>query len=363
MRLCTIILLTGVLAAPLVAQRPAAAQPAAPAAERDTTAKPTPIPNEQSSVTDHTIRIGNQVVAYRATAATMLLKNEKDEAIGSLYYTAYTRTGTADQSQRPIAFIYNGGPGSASAWLHMGAFGPRRVVTSDAAFTPPPPYQMVDNPSTLIDVTDMVFIDPIGTGFSKPVGKGTGKDFWGVDEDAKSLAQFISQYISKSGRWSSPKYLIGESYGTTRSAVLGNRLQRDGITLNGIVLISSVLDFETLLFSAGHDLSYELYLPSYAATAAYHKVIPAPSNMTTFLAEVRRFAMGDYAAALAAGATLPADRKAQIAKQVAAYTGLSEDYLIKSDLRVPLRAFMAELQRSRGLLTGRLDSRFSGPLL
>ncbi|HEV2671162.1 MAG TPA: hypothetical protein VGU74_08730 [Gemmatimonadales bacterium] len=368
MRLCTIMLLAGLLTAPLVAQRPNTAQAAAPAAERDTTkAAPTPIPNEQSSVTDHSIRIGNQLVPYRATAATMLLKNEKDESIGVLYYTAYTRPDAKDASQRPIAFIYNGGPGSASAWLHMGAFGPRRIVTTDAAPTPPPPYQLVDNQSSLIDVTDMVFIDPIGTGFSKPVGKGTGKDFWGVDEDAKALAQFISQYVSRNGRWSSPKYLIGESYGTTRSAVLGNRLERDGVSLNGIVLISTVLDFETLLFAPGHDLSYALYLPSYAATAAYHKVIPAPPaqppNMAAYLAEVRRYAMGDYAAALAAGATLPADRKVQVAKQLAAYTGLSEDYLLKADLRVPLREFMAELQRSRGLVTGRLDSRFSGPLL
>src|SRR5881628_186031 len=360
MRLYTVILLSSILASSLPAQRPNAA---AAASDRDTTAKPAPIPNEQSSVTDHTIRIGGQLVPYRATAATMLLKNDKDEAIGSLYYTAYTRTGAGDPSQRPLAFIYNGGPGSASAWLHMGAFGPRRIVTTDAGPTPPPPYQVVDNQSSLIDVSDMVFIDPIGTGFSKPVGKGTGKDFWGVDEDAKALAQFISQYVSRAGRWASPKYLIGESYGTTRSAVLGNRLQRDGIALNGIVLISSVLDFETLLFSPGHDLSYELYLPSYAATAAYHKVIPAPSNVGAFLAEVRRYAMGEYAAALAVGAALPSDHRAQVAKQLAAYTGLSEDYLIKSDLRVPLRQFMAELQRSRGLVTGRLDSRFSGPLL
>src|SRR5438034_4750507 len=347
MRFCTIIMLATVFAAPLRAvQRPAAA----PTSDRDTTkAAPTPIPNETSSATDHTIRIGGQLIPYRATAATMLLKNEKDEAIGALYYTAYTRTDAKDPSQRAISFIYNGGPGSASAWLHMGAFGPRRVVTTDAAPTPPPPYQMVDNPNSLIDVTDMVFIDPIGTGFSKPVGKGTGKDFWGVDEDAKALAQFISQYVSRNGRWASPKYLIGESYGTTRSAVLGSRLERDGISLNGIVLISSVLDFETLLFSAGHDLSYELYLPSYAATAAYHKVIPAPANMSAFLTEVRRYAMGDYASALAAGATLPADRKAAVAKQVAAYTGLSEDYVMRANLRVNLRQFMAELQRSRGL--------------
>ncbi len=360
MRFCTIIMLATVFAAPLRAvQRPAAA----PTSDRDTTkAAPTPIPNETSSATDHTIRIGGQLIPYRATAATMLLKNEKDEAIGALYYTAYARTDAKDPSQRAISFIYNGGPGSASAWLHMGAFGPRRIVTTDAAFTPPPPYQIVDNQSSLIDVTDMVFIDPIGTGFSKPVGKGTGKDFWGVDEDAKALAQFISQYVSRNGRWASPKYLIGESYGTTRSAVLGNRLERDGMSLNGIVLISSVLDFETLLFAPGHDLSYELYLPSYAATAVYHKVIPAPANLGGFLTEVRRYAMGEYTAALAAGATLPADRKAAVAKQVAAYTGLSEDYLLKADLRVNLRQFMAELQRARGLVTGRLDSRFSGPL-
>ncbi|OLD88180.1 MAG: hypothetical protein AUG85_05160 [Gemmatimonadetes bacterium 13_1_20CM_4_66_11] len=359
MRFCTIILVASMLATPLGAQRP---NTTAAAADRDTTAKATPIPNEASSATDHTIRFGGQLVPYRATAATMLLKNDKDESIGVLYYTAYTRTDARDPSQRPISFIYNGGPGSASAWLHMGAFGPRRIVTTDAAFTPPPPYQIVDNQSSLIDVTDMVFIDPIGTGFSKPVGKGTGKDFWGVDEDAKSLAQFISQYVSRNGRWASPKYLIGESYGTTRSAVLGDRLQRDGVTLNGIVLISSVLDFETLLFSPGHDLSYVLYLPSYAATAVFHKVIPAPSNVPGFLADVRRYALGEYSAALAAGATLAADRKAAVAKQLAAYTGLSEDYLLKADLRVPLRQFMAELQRSRGLVTGRLDSRFSGPL-
>lgn len=363
MRLGTIVLMGCALAAPARAQRPAAPpQPAAAAADHDTTAKPGPIPKEMSSVTEHTIRIGGQLVPYRATAATMLLTNDKDEPIGSLYYTAYTRTDPRDPSQRPLAFVYNGGPGSASAWLHMGAFGPRRIVTTDAAPTPPPPYQMVDNANSLIDVADLVFIDPIGTGFSKPVGKGTGKDFWGVDEDARSLAQFVSQYVSRNGRWSSPKYLIGESYGTTRSAVLVNRLQRDGMTFNGVVLISSVLDFETLLFSPGHDLSYVLYLPSYAATAVYHKVIPAPANLDAFLTEVRRYAMGDYADALAAGATLPADRKAAIAKQVAAYTGLAEDYLMKADLRVNLRQFMAELQRSRGLVTGRLDSRFTGPL-
>jgi carboxypeptidase C (cathepsin A) len=355
MRLATIVLMGSAIAAPARAQRPAA-----PA--HDTTPATAPVPKETSSVTEHTIRIGGQLVPYRATAATLLLKNDKDEPIGSLYYTAYTRTDAREASRRPIAFVYNGGPGSASAWLHMGAFGPRRIVTTDAAPTPPPPYQLVDNDNSLIDVTDLVFIDPIGTGFSKPVGKGTGKDFWGVDEDAKSLAQFISQYVSRNGRWSSPKYLIGESYGTTRSAVLVNRLQRDGMAFNGVVLISSVLDFETLMFADGHDLSYILYLPSYAATAVYHKVIPAPADLDAFLTDVRHYAMGDYADALAAGSTLPADRKAAVAKQLAAYTGLSEEYLLKADLRVNLRQYMAELQRARGLVTGRLDSRFTGPM-
>lgn len=210
------------------------AQQPAPAA-RDTAARPAaaapaPTPREESSVTEHTIRIGGQVIPYRATAATLLLKDDKNEPIGSLYYTAYTRTDVRDASQRPLAFVYNGGPGAASAWLHMGAFGPRRIVTTDAAPTPPPPYRLVDNASSLIDVADLVFIDPIGTGFSRPVGRGAGKDFWGVDEDARSLTQFVAQYVSRNGRWNSPKYLIGESYGTTRSAVLVNLLQqREGM--------------------------------------------------------------------------------------------------------------------------------------
>jgi carboxypeptidase C (cathepsin A) len=360
----TTLLMLGAALAPQATTAARAQQPAAPAAStRDSSARPAPAPKEESSVTDHTIRIGGQLVPYRATAATMLLKSDKGEPIGSLYYTAYTRTDARDPAQRPLAFVYNGGPGSASAWLHMGAFGPRRVVTTDAAPTPPPPYQLVDNNGSLIDVADLVFIDPIGTGFSTVVGKGTGKDFWGVDEDARALTDFVRQYVSRNGRWTSPKYLIGESYGTTRSAVLVNRLQqREGMAFNGVVLISSVLDFETLLFAPGHDLSYELYLPSYAATAVYHKTIPAPASLDGFLKEVRAYAMGEYADALSAGATLPAAQRAAVAKKVSQYTGLSEEYLLKADLRVNLRQFMAELQRASGQVVGRLDSRFSGPV-
>ncbi|MGE0352181.1 MAG: S10 family peptidase [Gemmatimonadales bacterium] len=351
-------LIVGVIAvSPALAQRPAG---------HDTTSRetPMPVPREDSSVTEHTIRINGQVVPYRAMAATILLRNDKDEPIGSLYYTAYTRTDTRDPSRRPLTFVYNGGPGSSSVWLHMGAFGPRRVVTVDAAPTPPPPYQLVDNASSLIDVTDLVFIDPIGTGFSKPVGKGEGKDFWGVDEDAQSLEQFVSRYVSRNHRWNSPKYLLGESYGTTRSAVLVNRLQsNEGMAFNGVILVSSVLDFETLRFAPGHDISYVLYLPSYAATAAYHHMIPAPPDMKAFLTEVRQFAAGEYADALALGARLPAARRATLLTRLSAYTGLSEGYLDKANLRVRLGQFMEELARSDSLTTGRLDSRFQGPMM
>jgi len=352
---------------PQPGQAPPAAQAAQPAGADSAVrheAPPAAVPREESSVTEHTIRLGGQTVPYRATAATILLRNDKGEAIGSLYYTAYTRTDVSDRSQRPLAFIYNGGPGSASMWVHMGAFGPRRIVTSDAAPTPPPPYQLVDNASSLIDVTDMVFIDPIGTGFSKPVGTGTGKDFWGVDEDAASLAQFVRLYVSRTGRWNSPKFLIGESYGTTRSAVLVNRLQsREGMDFNGVVLMSSVLDFETLAFAPGHDISYELYLPSYAATAAYHHAIPQPRDLPAFLDSVRHFAMGEYAAALDKGSSLGADERAAVVHRLAAYTGLGEEYLTRANLRVALRQFMAELNRAHGMNTGRLDARFTGPML
>jgi len=360
MRLSLVV--ASVIACLAVAGTARAQQPAA--AVQDTGARrvPGPVPKEDSSVTQHTIRVNGQTIPYRAMAATLLLKDAKGDTIGSLYYTAYTRTDVRDVSQRPLAFIYNGGPGSASAWLHMGAFGPRRIVTSDAAPTPPPPYRLVDNANSLLDVTDMVFIDPIGTGFSKPVGKGTGKDFWGIDEDAKSLQQFVAQYVSRNGRWNSPKYLIGESYGTTRSAVLVDRLQgNEGMDFNGVVLISSVLDFETLSFATGHDVSYVLYLPSYAATAAYHHVIPQPANLPAFLDTVRQFAVGPYADALGKGSSLGAAERADVLKRLSAYTGLSSDYLDRADLRVTLGQYMAELQRGHGLITGRLDARFTGP--
>jgi carboxypeptidase C (cathepsin A) len=245
----------------------------------------------------------------------------------------------------------------------MGSFGPKRVVTTNADITPPAPYKLEDNPNCLLDRTDLVFIDPVGTGFSKAVGKAQDKDFWGVDSDVRSLAQFVQSYVTRNDRWNSPKFLIGESYGTFRNAALANYLQsRNGIYLNGLVMVSSVWDLGTISFYPGEDLAYILYFPSYAATAWYHKVLKdRPDNLNVFLDEARKFAKGEYADALLKGDTLSAADKAAVAQKMARFTGLSEDYLIKSDLRVRLFRFMQELQRSRGLTTGRLDARFSGP--
>jgi carboxypeptidase C (cathepsin A) len=319
-------------------------------------------PKEESSITDHTVKIGGQILPYRATAATLLLKDEKGEPTGSLFYVAYTRTDLKDLSHRPLAFVYNGGPGSSSVWLHMGAFGPRRVATSDAEATPPAPYRLNDNESSLLDRTDLVFVDPIGTGFSRAVGKAKDSDFWGVDEDVKSLAQFVTAYVSRNNRWNSPKFLIGESYGTFRSAALSNYLQQhENMDMNGIVLISNVLDLGTISFNAGQDLPYILYVPSYAATAWYHKVLKdRPASLDPFLQEARHFATTEYAAALMKGSALPDAERLAVAEKLSRFTGLSTDYLVRANLRVTLGHFMIELQRSRDLITGRLDARFSG---
>ena len=331
-------------------------------------AKPTegkePAPKEESSVTEHTIRLGGQTIPYKATASTTLLKNDKGDPAALLFSIAYTRSDVKDASTRPLAFIYNGGPGSSSVWLHMGAFGPRRIVTANAPqATPPSPYKVVDNTDCLLDKTDMVFIDPVGTGYSHAVGKAQGKDFWGVDEDVKSLAQFILTYVSRNNRWNSPKFLIGESYGTFRSAALSHYLQSTNhMDFNGIVLVSSVLDVGTLSFKIGNEMPYVFYVPSYAAAAWINKMLKdRPDDLEAFLGEARQFASTEYLAALMKGSKLADAEKAGIAKKLSRFTGLSEDYLVKANLRVSLPQFNAELERSKGLTTGRYDARFTGP--
>ncbi|HEY0232341.1 MAG TPA: peptidase S10, partial [Dokdonella sp.] len=271
---------------------------------------------------------------------------------------------------RPITFLYNGGPGSATVWLHMGAFGPKRVVTADDQHTAAAPYGLVNNDESLLDVSDLVFIDAPGAGFSTFADKEKGpKEYFGVDADAEAFAQFIGKFLSKYGRWNSPKYLFGESYGTTRSAVLANLLQNDhAIDLNGVILLSQVLNMAMLIdfpeINPGVDLSYQLALPTYAATAWYHdKLASKPVDMKAFLAEVEQFAMGDYAQALAAGNAIDPARKHAIATRLHDYTGLPVDYIERADLRINGGEFEQNLQIDRGLVTGRLDSRFSGPAM
>src|SRR5215813_5728637 len=331
---------------------------------RSQEARPAPadVPKEEWSVTDHTIQIGGQTISYKASAGTTLLKNDAGEPTGLMYSVAYTRSDVKDPSARPISFLYNGGPGSASMWLHMGAFGPRRIWTVDGEFTPPAPYKLVDNVESLLDKTDLVFIDAMGTGYSRAAGKTTERDFYGVDEDAAALGRFVETYVSRNDRWNSPKFLIGESYGTFRSAVLGNLLQnRYTMHLNGIVLISSVLDLSTLTFAPGDDRPYIYYLPSYAAVAWYHKALKThPGNLPEFIEEARKYAQNEYADALYKGSALPAAQKAAVAKKLSFFTGLSEEYLLKANLRPTLGQFNVELLRGRGLTSGRIDARFTG---
>lgn len=311
----------------------------------------------------HSIRVGGEVVEYDAIVGSIILRDAHEKATAELFYTAYFRTGVEDQGPRPVMFSYNGGPGSASFWLHMGVMGPRRVVTPEVGHQPPPPHTLVDNPATLLDKTDIVMIDPVGTGFSRPVGDTPGSTFWGIDEDAASLAQFIRRFLSQHQRWNSPRYLLGESYGTTRSAVLARHLQRANIDLNGIVLVSAVLEFRTIQFAPGDDLSYVVNLPAYAVVAAYQNALPggSPADHDAFMKEVEEWSITEYATALMRGNTLDEATRSRVIDQMHEYTGLSRDFINRADLRVSAPEFEKELLRDQGLVVGRLDARFTGP--
>ncbi|MEP6995556.1 MAG: peptidase S10, partial [Acidobacteriota bacterium] len=292
-------------------------------------------PKPEQSVTQHSVVVGGVPVAYTATAGTLIVRNEKDEPWASMGYVAYVRK-ESGPSRRPITFAFNGGPGSSSVWLHMGALGPRRIVTADAGPTPPPPYTVVDNAYSILDKSDLVMIDPVGTGLSRAVGEAKDKDFWGADPDIDSISRFIRQYVTDNGRWNSAKYLLGESYGTTRGAGIVDVLQNKGMAFNGVVLVSVAMDLSAIFAYPGNDRPYPLFLPAYAAVAAYHKLLPnPPHDLAAFLTEVRAYATGEYASALMAGNSLSAERKAAVAKKLHEYTGLSEDYLLKANLRVP----------------------------
>ena len=367
------------------------------AAKPATTDKATePAPPPPDSTTQGTIDVGGQHIAYTAIAGTITVgsTDEQDAQLGAdgkpqpgsqlaleepdkakdappvarMFYVAYFKK-DARAEDRPITFFYNGGPGSSTVWLHMGSLGPKHVVTAGDTHLPAAPYTMVDNPNSLLDVSDLVFIDMPGTGFGRLIGKDGGKAFWGIDGDASAFARFIERFITKYSRWNSPKFIFGESYGTTRSAVLSDLLENKYDTdLNGVILLSQIFNFTTDIdgpgANPGVDQPYVLGLPTYAATAWYHKKLPTqPAALEPFLTEVEQFAMGPYAHALALGTDLGADEKQQVAEKLHEYTGLPVAYLLKANLRVSGPEFEKTLQDDSDMTTGRLDTRFSGPNL
>ncbi|MBN1873345.1 MAG: peptidase S10 [Anaerolineae bacterium] len=325
-------------------------------------------PKEEVATTQHTVIIGGQEIAYTVTAGTLILKAE-DEKKGmkpkaSVFYIAYTRDGVEDVSRRPVTFSFNGGPGSSSVWMHLGMLGPRRVLSDEDGYAPPPPYKLVNNEFSLLDKTDLVFIDPVSTGYSRPVPGEEAKQFHSIEKDVESVGEFIRLYTTRFQRWGSPKFLIGESYGTTRAAGLSGYLQNKyGMYLNGIMLISSILNFQTALFGIGNDLPYILFLPTYAATAWYHQQLPddlQQRNLRNLLDEVEVFALSDYTLALMQGATLPIEEKMAIVSKLARYTGLTESYVEQTNMRINIFRFVKELLRGQRRTVGRLDSRFTG---
>ncbi|HEX7112678.1 MAG TPA: peptidase S10 [Mizugakiibacter sp.] len=336
------------------ADKPAGADK--PAAEKS---EAKPIPEERAVHTQHSVDVDGKRIAYTATAGTLLIRDDDAKPIASVFYVAYTADGTKDAGKRPVTFLYNGGPGSSSVWLHMGSVGPMRITTASPDATAPAPYALVPNRYSLLDKTDLVFIDAVGTGFSRPVGKAEDKDFWGVDQDLDAFAKAIIRYVDMNKRWNSPKFLFGESYGTTRSAGLVNTLQQRGMAINGVVLVSSILNYGARF--PGLDQVYIGYLPSYAAIAWYHdKLANKPAELGPFLDEVRAFARGEYAAALARGQDLPKAEEDAIAQKLSRYTGLSVQYLEEADLRVDPARFRKELLRDQRRTLGRYDARFEG---
>lgn len=349
-------------------------------------------PPVADSTTQGSVEVGGQHIAYTAVAGTItvgatddqdaqlaadgkpvadseaaLIKEPKEAApTAKMFYVAYFKIG-AKAEDRPVTFFYNGGPGSSSVWLHMGSLGPKHVSTPDDKHMPAAPYKLTDNQYSLLDTSDLVFIDMPGTGFGRLYGKDKEKAFWGIDQDAHAFARFIQRFLGKYNRWNSPKYLFGESYGTTRSSVVSNILENErSVDLNGVILLSQIFNFSSDIDAApnnpGIDLPYEVSLPTYAATAWYHHKLPQqPPALEPFLKEVEDFAMGDYARALAKGTDLDATEKQAVAEKLHNYIGLPVAYLIKADLRVSGGEFEKNLQDDEGLTTGRLDTRFSGP--
>jgi carboxypeptidase C (cathepsin A) len=306
-----------------------------------------------------TVKINGIDISLKTRAGTLQLKDENNEPIALFGFTAYFKED--GPSKRPIIFSFNGGPGSSSYWLHMGVMGPKRIVVNDPGYTKAAPYQLVNNEYSILDMADVVMMDPIGTGLSMPIGKAEGKDFWGVDQDIRATSLFIMQFLKEYDRMQSPKYLLGESYGTFRNAGVMSYLLDKGIALNGVVMVSAVFDLRTLMFPPDDDLPYVVHLPTYAATAWYHNKLKLKNpNLNSFLDEVRKFTEKEYMPALYKGTRLSSIAQAAMAEKLTGYTGVSKEYWIRANLRVKANEFFNELMRAEGMTVGRLDSRFMG---
>lgn len=333
-------------------------------AQKETKEEIKTIPKPQSFVTSHQGTFNGKTIKYKATAKESYLKNSLGDSVASIWSVAYTQDGIANSTKRPVTFVFNGGPGSASVWLHMGLFGPKIVkVDSDAKKDDgAAPYDLRTNEHGLLDLTDLVFVDPVGTGYSRVVGKGKEKDYWGLKEDAKSVAQFMRLWITENKRWFSPKYIAGESFGTTRAAAVGKELEGGGqnMALNGLILISQALDYDGSTSIHNNITSYVTYLPSMAATAWYHKKAGQGKNLEDFIAECRKFTYGVYTPALYKGSLLTENEKNSIAEKLAYFIGLDKDYILRSDLRILMHRFQKQLLADKGLSIGRLDGRFMG---
>ena len=322
-----------------------------------------PPAKDNISTTQHTMTINGQAIAYTARAGTMVLKAEDGTPRASFFFVSYTKDG-ADPTRRPVTFTFNGGPGSSSVWLHMGAVGPKRVNYRDEeGHAAMPPYKLVDNEGSLLDVSDLVFIDPVTTGFSRAIPFKDADKFHGVDSDIESVGEFIRLWMSRYGRWASPKFLLGESYGTTRAAGLSGWLQSEGVYPNGIMLVSSILNFETTSFDSANDLGYELFLPTYTAIAWYHKRLSPDLQGGTIenaIAMSEKYALGPYNAALMQGDRISGEERKNVAAHLANLTGLPADFIDRANLRVRGDRFDKELLKSQRRTVGRLDGRFTG---
>jgi carboxypeptidase C (cathepsin A) len=335
----------------------------------DNTKKPTKSEKSTDSAKEILTRVQRAItldgkkIDYEATAGTLLVKEDDAKVKANFFFVAYVKNVDSYPAKRPITFAFNGGPGSSSVWLHLGLLGPRRVDLDADGKSLAPPYHLIENDASLLDLTDLVFIDPVTTGYSRAEPTDEAKKFHGVTQDIRSVAEFIRLYVTRFRRWDSPKYLAGESYGTTRAAGLSDYLQSQlGMNLNGIILVSSILNFQTARFDEGNDLPYPLFLPTYTATAWYHKKLPTDlqADRAKTLREVEKFALGEYTLALTKGSTLTDEERKEVARKLARYTGLSEDYVRRTNLRIEIQRFTKELLRDSKRTVGRYDSRYVG---